>query len=33
MISKRVERDEQVNVFDLLQETRQALPEAEKRFR
>ena len=33
MISKRVERDEQVNVFDLLQKTRQALPEAEKRFR
>jgi len=31
MISKRVERDEQVNVFDLLQKTREALPEAERR--
>lgn len=33
MISKRVERDEPVDVFLLLQKNRQALSEAEKRFR
>jgi hypothetical protein len=33
MISKRVERDEQVDVFRLLQKNREALSEAEKRFR
>lgn len=33
MISKRVERDEPVDVFSLLQKNREALSEAEKRFR
>jgi hypothetical protein len=33
MISKRLERDEIVNVFDLLEKTRQALADAEERFR
>jgi hypothetical protein len=33
MISKRVERDEPVDVFSLLQKNRDALLEAEKRFR
>ena len=33
MISKRVERDEPVDVFSLLQKNREALLEAEKRFR
>jgi hypothetical protein len=33
MISKRVERDEPVDVFRLLQQNREALAEAEKRFR
>jgi hypothetical protein len=33
MISKRVERDEPVDVFRLLQKNREALSEAEKRFR
>jgi len=33
MISKRVERDEQLDVFRLLQKNREALSEAEKRFR
>ena len=33
MISKRVERDETVDVFRLLQETREALADAERRFR
>jgi Domain of unknown function (DUF3806) len=33
MISKRVERDEPVDVFSLLQKNREALAEAEKRFR
>lgn len=33
MISKRVERDEPVDVSQLLQQNREALAEAEKRFR
>ena len=33
IISKRVERDEPVDVFRLLQQNREALAEAEKRFR
>ena len=33
MISKRVERDEPVDVFQLLKKNREALSEAEKRFR
>jgi hypothetical protein len=33
MISKRVERDELVDVFRLLQKNREALSEAEKKFR
>ena len=33
MISKRVERDEPLDVFRLLQKNREALSEAEKRFR
>jgi hypothetical protein len=33
MISKRVERDEPVDVFSLLQTNREVLSEAEKRFR
>jgi hypothetical protein len=33
MISKRIERDEPVDVFRLLQKTREALRDAEKRFR
>lgn len=33
MISKRVERDEPVDVFRLLQKNREALSEAEKQFR
>jgi hypothetical protein len=33
MISKRIERDEPVDVLDLLRETREALSGAEKRFR
>lgn len=33
MISKRVERDEPVNVFRLLQQTREALSDPEKKFR
>jgi Domain of unknown function (DUF3806) len=33
MISKRVERDEPVDVFSLVQKNRDALSEAEKRFR
>jgi hypothetical protein len=32
MISKRVERDEPVDVFELLRKTREALSDAEKRF-
>jgi hypothetical protein len=33
MISKRVERDERVDVFQLLQQNREALSKAEKNFR
>jgi hypothetical protein len=33
MISERVERDEPVDVFSLWQKNREALSEAEKKFR
>ena len=33
MLSKRVERDEPVDVFSLLQTNREALSDAQKRFR